>query len=151
MHMNVRRRIRHFVCLSLIACSGIAVAAKVDVGGQTLSIPAPESFSQATSPRMLRLGELATIKEDRLLAVFGETPAVEVDAKGGLLRIYRYAFVQATRGVEPYQIPLDRFAKYKSDTKAQTLEGLSAKAFAGAVYKFLDVLPSQRMRLVLSR
>ncbi|MGO9264055.1 MAG: hypothetical protein ACLQBA_04070 [Candidatus Binataceae bacterium] len=121
------KRIGIFICFSVIICSGVAMAAKVEVGGRTLSIPAPESFSQATTPRMLRFGELSTIKEDRLLAVFGETRAVEVEAKGGTFLMDKYSLVQATRGVEPYQIPLDRFAKYKSDTKAQTHEGLSAE------------------------
>jgi len=99
----------------------------VEVGGQRILIPAPESFTQATTPRMLQFGELSTIKEDRLLAVFGETPAVEVEAKGGTFLMDKYGLVQASRNVESYQIPLDRFAKYKSDTKAQTHESLSAK------------------------
>jgi hypothetical protein len=107
------------------ASNKTAVATTMDVGGQHLSIPAPESFTQATTPRMLRFGELSTIKDDRLLAVFGETPTVEMDAKGGPLRMNRYALVQATRNLEPYQIPLDRFAKYKSDTKAEIFEGMS--------------------------
>jgi hypothetical protein len=127
MYTNVRTRIRNFICLSLIACSGAASAAMVEVGGQRILIPAPESFTQATTPRMLQFGERSTIKEDRLLAVFGETPAVEVEAKGGTFLMDKYGLVQASRNVEPYQIPLDRFAKYKSDTKAQTHEGLSAE------------------------
>ena len=118
-------QVKSLIGLSLIACSSIASAANVDVGGQAILIPPPESFSQATTQRMIQFGELATIKEDRLLAVFSEAATIEQEAKGGIFQMDRYGYVMATRNVEPYQIPLDQFAKYKADTKAESLAGLS--------------------------
>ncbi len=99
----------------------------VVVGGQKLSIPAPKSMLPATAPRMIQVGELATIKEDRLLAVFATSAEIKEESKGGVFQMSRYGYAQATRNVEPYQIPLDRFAKYKEDTKSQMLSGMSAQ------------------------
>lgn len=113
--------------------------AKVIVGGQQIMIPAPDSLSQATTPRMIRIGELATVKEDRLLVVFGMKSDVKEDSKGGIPRMDRYGYVQATLSVEPYQIPLDRFAKYKADTKAEALAELSAEDRV-AVQKNIELL-----------
>jgi hypothetical protein len=96
--------------------------AKAIVGGQPILIPAPNSLFQATSPRMIQSAELSIIKEDRLLAVFGTA----TDVGNGEFLMERYGLVQATRNVEPYQIPLDRFAKYKDDTKAEAVAGMSA-------------------------
>ena len=120
-------QVKSLIGLSLFACSSIASAANVDVGGQAILIPPPESFSQATALRVIQFGELATIKEDQLLAVFSEAATVEQEAKGGIFQMDRYGFAQATRNVESYQIPLDRFAKYKADTKAESIAGLSAE------------------------
>lgn len=116
-----------FVWVSFADAASHPEVARVIVGGQPIMIPAPNSFSQATTPRMIRIGELATVKEDRLLVVFGTTSDVKEEAKGGIPPMERYGYVQATLNVEPYQIPLDRFAKYKADTKAETLAGLSAE------------------------
>lgn len=127
------QRFRAMIWLILLAWAGISAAAsqpdiaKTIVGGQSILIPSPYSFSQATSPRMKKMGELSTIKEDRLLAVFSTTADVFEESNGGMPQMDRWGFVQATRNVEPYQIPLDRFAKYKSDTKAETVAGLPAE------------------------
>ncbi|HTD02730.1 hypothetical protein [Undibacterium sp.] len=126
--MNIKtwQQIVAIIGLSLITCSEALCAANVNVGGQIITIPAPESFSQAITPRMIKFGELSTIPEDRLLAVFGPTSEVEKEARSGIFQSARYGFAQATRNVEPHQIPLDRFAKYKADTKSELLGDMSA-------------------------
>lgn len=128
MNKNIWQQFRILIWLLSLTWAGFAAAtsqpdvAKVIVGGQSILIPAPNSLFLATSPRMIQGAELSTIKEDRLLAVFGTAADVR---EGGFL-MERYGYVQATRNVEPYQIPLDRFAKYKSDTKAEAVAGMPA-------------------------
>lgn len=127
------RQLSILAWLSLLACAPVLAATSMseivttNVGGQQILIPAPELFTQTTTPRMIQIGELSTIKEDRLLAVFLTTVDAEEEAKGGTFGMDRYGFVQAARNVEPYQIPLDRFGKYKADTKAQVISELSAE------------------------
>ncbi len=145
MTKNVWRQFGILLKLLLLAWVSFANAApppdvaKVIVGGQQIMVPAPNSFSQATTPRMIRIGELATVKEDRLLVFFGTTTDVKEEAKGGTPRMDRYGYVQATLSLEPYQIPLDRFAKYKAETKAEALAGLSAKDRV-VVQKYIELL-----------
>ena len=52
---------------------------------------------------------------------------MRTDFRNSRMRVCNaYGLVQATRNVESYQIPLDRFAKYKDDTKAEAVAGMSA-------------------------
>ncbi len=111
--------------LLMAVSSGLSVATEVVVGGQRISIPAPESFSQGVTPKVIEAGEAGTIKEDRFLALFGTKAAIDREASGGPLQMERYALVQATRNVEPYEIPLSQFAKYKEQTKAQVTAGMT--------------------------
>jgi hypothetical protein len=131
MNKNNWQQFRILICLSLFAWAAFTNATsqsevvKVIVGGQQILIPAPDSFFQATSRRIIQIGEFSTIKEDRLVAVFATTSDINEEAKGGKFRMGRYGLVAASRNVEPYQIPLGRFAKYKADTKAQAINGLT--------------------------
>lgn len=133
MNKNNWQQFRVLIWLLSLTWGGAAAAtsqpdiAKAIVGEQQILIPVPDSFSQATSQKLIQFGELSTIKEDRLLAVFGTISDVREEAKGRGFLLDRYGFAQATRNVEHYQIPLNIFAKYKADTKAQVLAGLTAE------------------------
>lgn len=61
----------------------------------------------------------STVPKDRLLAVFASAKDIEAEIRGVQATMDRYGLAQSTRDLEPHQISLTQFSKYKADTRAQ--------------------------------
>lgn len=110
-----------WILISSVAAIAAESSVTVTIGAQRLILPPPSGFQYpgALAPRLVRLGEQATVPEDRLLAIFAAPRDIQAEVRGNPATMDRYGLAQSTKELEPHQISLTQFAKYKADVRAQ--------------------------------